>query len=41
MKIEVIPDRELNSIKRRIAKEFKFKQYRGTNWKIEGGIFSN
>ena len=39
MKIEVIPDRELNSIKRRIAKEFKFKQYRGTNWKIEGGYF--
>ena len=39
MKIEVIPDRELDSIKRRIAKEFKFKQYRGTNWKIEGGYF--
>ena len=39
MKIEVIPDRELNSIKRRIAKEFKFKQRNGTNWKIEGGYF--
>ena len=39
MKIEVIPDRELDSIKRRIAKKFKFKQRNGTNWKIEGGYF--